>query len=64
MAWATTEDPRTEFITLRLTVSERAELDLYAQTQGRKRGVAARDAIFRVIRAERKREAKQKNRAK
>lgn len=63
MAWPTTEDPRTEFVTLRLTKPERAELELYAQSTGKKRGVVARDAIFRVIRAERKREAKQKNRA-
>lgn len=53
MAWPTTNDPRTEFITLRLTVSEAAELDRYASLRGfRSRSAAVRDATARVIAAE------------
>lgn len=62
MSWPTTDDPKTEFVTIRLTVSEAADLDLYAQTQGMKRSPAVRDAVSRVIAAERKREKQQKNR--
>lgn len=55
MAWPTTNDPRTEFVTLRFTVSEAAELDAYAQARGVSRSQAVRDATGRVIAAERKR---------
>lgn len=55
MAWPTTTDPRTEFVTLRLTVSEAADLDLYAGTRGMNRSKAVRDAVNRVIAAEKKR---------
>lgn len=52
MAWPTTNNPRTEFVTLRLTASEAAELDVFAQTLGTSRSGAVRDAVSRVIRAE------------
>lgn len=55
MAWPTTTDPRTEFVTLRLTVSEAADLDLYASTRSMNRSKAVRDAVNRVIAAEKKR---------
>jgi hypothetical protein len=55
MAWPTTNDPRTEFVTLRLTVSEAADLDLYADSRGLSRSAAVRDAVSRVISAEQKR---------
>jgi hypothetical protein len=59
MAWPTTTDPRTEFVTLRLTVSEAADLDLYADTRGMSRSAAVRDATSRVIAAEKRRAKKQ-----
>lgn len=63
MSWPTTNDPRTEFITLRLTVSEAADLDLYAQSHGfRSRSAAVRDSVNRVIAAEKKRAARQRGR--
>lgn len=55
MAWPTTNDPRTEFVTLRLTVSEAADLDLYADARGLSRSAAVRNAVSRVIAAEAKR---------
>lgn len=61
MSWPTTDDPRTEFITLRLTKSEAAELDAHVSACGFKsRSAASRDAIARVIAYERKRRNKQK----
>lgn len=58
MAWPTTNDPRTEFVTLRLTTSEAAELDALATQQGTSRSVAVRNAVARVITAEKKRSKK------
>lgn len=58
MAWPTTDDPRTEFVTLRLTVSEAAELDAYAASRHLSRSAAVRDATGRVIAAEKKRQAR------
>lgn len=55
MAWPTTSDPRTEFVTLRLTKSEAADLDLYADSRGMNRSKAVRDAVNRVIAVEKKR---------
>jgi len=56
MAWPTTTNPRTEFVTLRLTVDEAADLDwLQAQTSARSRSEALRTAFERVVKAERKR---------
>jgi len=61
MAWPTTNDPRTEFVTLRLTVGEAADLDwLQAQIGGKNRSDTARSAFYRVVAAERKRAARQK----
>lgn len=61
MAWPTTDDPRTEFVTLRFTVSEAADIDwLIAQTGARSRSQAVRDAVDRVVTVEKKRAAKQK----
>lgn len=55
MSWPTTSDPRTEFVTLRLTVAEAADLDAYAAARGLNRSAAVRDAVNRVIAAENKR---------
>ena len=59
MAWPTTNDPRTEFVTLRLTVGESADLDAYAARKGMKRSEAVRNAVDRVIAAEKKRAQRQ-----
>lgn len=61
MAWPTTKDPRTEFVTLRFTVSEAADIDwLQHVTHTSSRSAAVRDAVGRVVAAERKRASKQK----
>lgn len=51
MAWPTTSDPRTEFVTLRLTVAEAAELDALRAATGQNRSEAVRDCVARVIAA-------------
>lgn len=59
MAWPTTDNPRTEFVTLRLTADEAAELDWLRQAQGAKdRSSTLRDALGRVIAAERRKHRK------
>ena len=63
MSWPTTDDPRTEFVTLRLTVSEDAVLDSYAKSKGLSRSAAVRDAVVRVINAEHKRAAKDRSKS-
>lgn len=55
MAWPTTSNPRTEFVTLRLTQDEAADLDQYAQGHGLNRSAAVREAVNRVIAAEKRR---------
>lgn len=60
MAWPTTNDPRTEFVTLRLTKSEAADLDAYAKAKRMKRSAAVRSCVDRVIAAEARRNAQQK----
>lgn len=60
MSWPTTDDPRTEFVTVRFTVAEAAELDSHAQKLGMSRSAAVRDATGRVIAAEARRRSRQK----
>lgn len=60
MAWRTTNDPKTEFVTIRLTASEAAELDLAAQTAGHSRSAFVRDAVRRVMAAEARKAARLK----
>lgn len=60
MAWPTTSNPRTVFVTLRFTDDEAAELDLYADSNGMSRSKYVRDAVFRVIEAEKKRAKRQR----
>lgn len=55
MAWPTTNNPRTEFVTLRLTADEAADLDVFANARGQSRSAAVRDAVARVIEAEQRR---------
>lgn len=58
MAWPTTNNPRTEFVTLRLTADEAQDLDAFASKRSLSRSAAVRDAVGRVIAAEKKRAAR------
>lgn len=59
MAWPTTNSPRTEFVTVRFTKDEAADIDwLVNQTGSRSRSQAVRDAVDRVVAAERRRAKK------
>lgn len=61
MSWPTTNDPRTEFVTVRFTVTEAADIDwLIGHTNAKNRSVAVRDCVDRVIHAERRRAKKSK----
>lgn len=59
MAWPTSKDPRTEFVTLRLTVNEAADLDALVASLGvRGRSAAVRFALEKVIAAQARRARK------
>lgn len=59
MSWPTTNDPRTEFVTVRFTVAEAADIDwLRGITNAKSRSAAVRGAVDRVVAAERKRAAR------
>lgn len=61
MSWPTTNDPRTEFVTVRFTVAEAADIAwLMGQTNSKNRSTAVRDCVDRVVAAERKRAARAK----
>lgn len=61
MAWPTTDDPRTEFVTVRFTAAEAADiLWLQGRVNAKNRSAAVRDCVDRVVHAERKREARTK----
>lgn len=61
MAWPTTDDPRTEFVTVRFTRAEADDIDwLTGHVNAKNRSAAVRGAVDRVITAERRRAAKQK----
>lgn len=54
MAWPTTQDPRTEFVTVRFTAQEAQDIDwLIGKTNAKSRSAAVRDAVDRVIAVER-----------
>lgn len=56
MGWPTTTDPRTEFVTVRFTLSEAADLDWLMSHLGvSNRSAAAREAIGDRVSAERQR---------
>lgn len=52
MAWPTTDDPKTVFVTIRLTESEAANLDAHVSLAGTTRSGFVRDSVRRVIAAE------------
>ena len=59
MAWPTTNDPRTEFITLRLTVSEAADVDAAVAAGGFKsRSAYVRHCVERCQAADAKKAKK------
>lgn len=58
MAWPTTSDPKTEFVTLRLTVGEAATLDAAAQAAGQNRSKFVREAVRRVLAADARKAAR------
>lgn len=58
MGWPTTNDPKTELVTLRLTVGQAADLDLHARASGAKRSEYVRDAVEEKIARDKKRAAK------
>jgi hypothetical protein len=55
--WPTTNDPRTVFVTVRLTASEAADLDAHAAAGGMSRSQAVRDAVDRVIAASKRKKS-------
>lgn len=64
MAWPTTSNPRTEFVTLRLTVDEAAELDAMAANYHHKnRSAALRHCFERCKTADAKKAARLKGKA-
>lgn len=50
MAWPTTAEPRDNFLTLRLTDAEQAEVDAYVKRRGERRSTSAREALLTYIR--------------
>lgn len=61
MAWPTTDAPKRNFVTLRLTDDEAADLDWLQGVVGTAdRSKTVRNALDRVVAAERKRAARQK----
>lgn len=60
MAWPTTSDPKTEFVTLRFTKGEAADIDTRARAAGLTRSKYLRDCARRVALSEDKKAARLK----
>lgn len=61
MAWPTTNEPRTNFVTVRFTDAEAADIAwLMGVVNAKDRSSAVRQCVDRVVAAERKRAAKQR----
>ena len=58
MAWPTTAEPRDNFLTLRLTDAEQAEVDAYVKRRGERRSTSAREALLTYIREDNKKTKK------
>lgn len=58
MAWPTTDDPRTEFMTNRFTASEMAEIEKAVHASGLKKSEWVRAALHRVIVADKRQQAR------
>lgn len=62
MSWPTTDDPRTEFVTVRFTADEAADLAwLEGITNAPNRSAAVRQCCDRVIAAEKRAAKRQKH---
>lgn len=55
MSWPTTDDPRTVFVTIRLTADEARDLDLLVAATESSRSAAVRNAVDHRITTARKR---------
>ena len=62
MAWPTTNNPKTEFVTLRLTVEENDALIAAANAAGMDRSAYVRDCVRRVREADKRKAARLKGR--
>lgn len=61
MAWPTTDEPRTNFVTIRLTDAEAADVRwLMGQVNAKDRSAAVRQCVDRVVASEKRRAAKNK----
>jgi hypothetical protein len=61
MAWPTTDEPRTNFVTIRLTDAEHADLLwLKGVMNARDKSAAVRQSLDRVVAAEKRRARKAK----
>lgn len=60
MAWPTTSNPKTEFVTLRFDAQEMADVDAAASTAGMSRSAYLRDCYRRVKAAEKRKVARLK----
>lgn len=49
MAWPTSKNPKTEFVTLRLTADEMTDLNTYATNHGINRSQAVRLAVETLV---------------
>lgn len=55
MSWPTTDDPRTEFATVRFTQDEAADIDwLQGHVNAKSRSAAIRQCVDRVVAAEKR----------
>lgn len=57
MAWPTTDDPRTVFVTVRFTESEADDMDTYLDGS---RSNAVRDSVGRAVAIEKRRRARKR----
>lgn len=61
MAWPTTDDPRDKFVTVRFTAAEEADIIwLQGRVNAKDRSAAVRQAVDRVVAAERRAEKREK----
>lgn len=49
MAWPTSDNPKTQFVSLRLTPAEMSDLNTYATTHGISRSEAVRLAVETLV---------------
>jgi mevalonate pyrophosphate decarboxylase len=61
MSWPTTDDPRTEFVTVRFTADEAADIAwLQGITNAKSRSATVRQCVDRVVAAEKRAAKRQK----